>query len=193
MSGGIQVNAKRIREYLSWGIGFILVAFLSIYIVVQLVAPDLTVTVFGFKPYVVITPSMEPVLNVDDMIVVRKFDLADANVGDIITFEADIDYNGTDEIVTHYIYSIENQTLDDPIIRTNRHFTDDREPVPDTWLLSEEDVLGAYWFRIPQLGLLTGFLQSPFGIAAIAVNVGVIVGIVYLIKHNKKPQAPDET
>jgi signal peptidase len=151
----------------------------------------MTIKVFGFKPYVVITESMEPVINVNDMVVVRQFDMDEAEVGDIITFNADIDYNGTQEVVTHYIYSItdDNGTT---IIRTNRYFDEDATPIPDTWLLTEDDVLGAYWFQIPKLGFLVQFLKSPFGIAAILVNAGVITAIVLLLKKGKDQTAPTE-
>ncbi len=166
----------------------IIIGILLLYIVFQLFIPSMTVKVFGFKPYVVITESMEPVINVNDMVFVHRFNLEDAEVGDIISFNADIDYNGTPEVVTHYIYSItdENGTT---IIRTNRYFDEDTTPVPDTWLLTEDDVLGAYWFHIPKVGVVVEFLKSPFGIAAVLVNVGVITAVTILLKKDKNSLA----
>jgi len=159
----------------------VVVGILVLYILFQLLMPDLTVKVFRFKPYVVITESMVPVLDVNDMVFVRNFKLEDAEKGDIITFNADIDYNGTPEVVTHYIYSITG-TGDSTIIRTNRYYENPENAVPDTWLLTPDDVLGTYWFQIPKIGYVSEFLKSPFGIAAIVVNVGIVAGIVVLIK-----------
>lgn len=160
---------------------FIFAGLLILYILLELFLPNMTIKVFQFKSYVVITESMEPVLNVDDMIVVTNPNVDKLEVGDIITFRADIDYNGSKEIVTHYIYSI-TEDGDDYIIRTNRYGSN----VPDTWILRSADVIGVYGFRIPQLGVFINFVKSPFGIAAIAVNVIVIGAIVYIVKSGKK-------
>lgn len=176
---------KQTKELVGMIVTGIVVAGLVLYIILQLVAPNATVKVFGFKPYVVITESMVPVLDVNDLVVVRRFKPDQAEVGDIITFEADIDYNDTKEVVTHYIYSIV-EVDDTYYIRTNRHFEEGRTVVPDTWNLTQDDVLGTYWFQIPLLGYVTEFIRSPFGIAAMIVNVGVIAGIVILLKKGKE-------
>ncbi len=171
---------------------YVVVAFLSVFILFEIFLPGQTVKVFGFKPYHVMTQSMEPVLNANDFIIVGNPDVDELEEGDIITFYADIDYNGEEEIVTHYIYSIEEDSPGDYTIRTNRHYSDDQNIVPDTWELSEEDVLGVYAFRIPFLGYVTEFLKSPFGIAAIVVNAGVITAIVILVKREKKEKPTEE-
>ncbi|MFP4478345.1 MAG: hypothetical protein ACLFPM_02805, partial [Candidatus Izemoplasmatales bacterium] len=90
------------------------------------------------------------------------------------------------EIVTHYIYSIAKNASGDYVIRTNRHYDEDQNVTPDTWVISEDDVLGLYSFKIPYLGYVTEFLQSPFGIAALVVNGGIIAAIVILIKREKR-------
>ncbi len=160
---------------------FVFAGLLALYILLELFLPNMTIKVFQFKPYVVITESMEPVLNVDDMIIVTNPNVDKLEVGDIITFKADIDYNGSKEIVTHYIFSI-TEDGDDYIIRTNRYGS----TVPDTWILRSADVIGVYGFRIPQLGVFINFVKSPFGIAAIAVNAVVIGAIIYIVKSGKK-------
>jgi len=183
--------SKQAKQLIGSIVGYAFIAILILYIILQLVAPNATVRVFGFKPYVVITESMAPVIDVNDIVVVRRFKVENAEVGDIITFEADIDYNNTDEVVTHYIYSIteDNGTY---YIRTNRYFEEGRTVVPDTWNLTQDDVLGAYWFQIPLLGYVVEFVRSPFGIAAMVVNVGVIVGIVILLKNGKAEEPTPE-
>jgi signal peptidase len=192
MSGGIRVNTKRIFGYLSWGFGFILVALLLVYIVFQLFAPDLTVRVFGFKPYIVLTGSMEPVINENDMVVVKRFDVDELEVGDIITFRADINYDGvSNEIVTHYIYTI-NDTGEETLFRTRRYFENEDDYSADPWVLGEDDILGLCSFHVPWIGMIGRFLQTPFGIAAIVVNIGVIGGIIYLIKYNNAAQPSKE-
>lgn len=166
---------------------FIFSGLLILFILLESFLPDTTVKVFQFKPYTVITESMEPVINVGDMAIVtnptaNKLDALE--VGDIITFNADIDYNGTKEIVTHYVFSITENSQGDRVIRTNRYGS----TTPDPWILSDADVLGVYAFRIPWIGNLVNFIKSPYGIAAIVVNVLVIGGIVYIVKSGKKEE-----
>lgn len=166
---------------------FALAGLLVLYILLELFIPNMTIKVFQFKPYVVVTESMEPVLDVDDLIIVTNPNVSKLEVGDIITFRADIDYNGTKEIVTHYINSI-TEADGDYTIRTNRYGS----TVPDTWILSEDDVIGVYSFRIRQLGVFINFVKSPFGIAAIVVNVIVIGAIVYIVKTGKKDKVVEQ-
>ena len=171
------------KETLQITLTVIVVSMLSLYIIFQLFIPDMTIKLFRFKPYVVVTASMEPVINVNDMVFVRPFDLGEAQEGDIITFLADIDYNGDKEVVTHYIYAIE-ENGSTTIIRTNRYFAEDQTVIPDTWLLSEDDILGKYWFKIPKIGLVLEFFKSPFGLATIGFNTAIIGAIIYLIKSD---------
>jgi len=181
-----KVKSKKIYKLVKSVLFYIVVAFLSLFIIFEIFMPRQTVKVFGFKPYNVITQSMEPVLNVNDLIIVKNFDVEDLEIDDIITFYADIDYNGEKEIVTHYINSIAQNSEGDYVIRTNRYHDEDEDAIVDTWILYEDDVLGLYSFKIPYLGYVTEFFKSPFGIAAIVVNAGIIAAIVILIKREKK-------
>jgi signal peptidase I len=164
---------------------FTLSGLLILFILLEAFLPHMTVKVFQFKPYTVITESMEPVINVGDMAIVtnptnKKLDNLQA--GDIITFEADIDYNGTKEVVTHFVFSVSENSQGERIIRTNRYGSTTADP----WVLRDQDILGVYAFRIPWIGNLVNFIKSPYGIAAIAVNVLVIGGIIYIVKTGKK-------
>ena len=95
-------------------------------------------------------------------------------------------FDGDKEIVTHYIYSIKENSDGDLVFRTHPYFEDSADYVADYWVLSEDDILGEYMFKIPKVGAVVQFAKSPFGIAAMFVNVGVIVGIMYLVKNTKK-------
>ncbi|MDO9629766.1 MAG: signal peptidase I [Acholeplasmataceae bacterium] len=161
---------------------FVVSGLLVLYILLEVFMPNMTIKVFQFKPFVVVTQSMEPVIDVDDMVVVLNPNVDKLKVGDIITFRADIDYNGTKEIVTHYIHTITENNDGDRIFRTNRYGS----TVPDTWILKDSDIIGVYAFRIRQLGVFVNFIKSPFGIAAVSVNLIVIGSIVYLVKSGKK-------
>ncbi len=173
------------KETIKFAFSVFVMTVLLLYIIFQIFMPSMTIKVFRFKPYVVVTASMEPVISVNDIVVNKVFDIEKANEGDIITFLADIDYNGEKEVVTHYIYEIQ-QNGDSYNIRTNRYFADEQTIVPDTWILTEDDILGSYWFTIPKIGILSDFFRSPFGIATIVFNGAIIGAIIYLIKTDKQ-------
>lgn len=178
----MEAKTKTILKQIGTVFFFFISGLLILYILLELFIPDMTIKVFQFKPYVVITESMEPVINVDDMVIVYNPNIEELEVGDIITFMADIDYNGTKEVVTHYIHSINEDTEGNLTFRTNRYGSD----IADTWILQESDVIGVYGFKISQLGVFVNFMKSPFGIAAIAVNIIVIGAIIYIVKSGKK-------
>ena len=107
----VEKNKKSaIKDYIKTGFFFLITGVLVLYISINVFMPEHTVKVFGFKPYVVITDSMEPVINVNDLIVVTNPKVDELVEEDIITFYADINYDGEKEVVTHYIYSINENT-----------------------------------------------------------------------------------
>lgn len=164
------------------GVFYFVVIILVFYISISTFLPEKAVKIFGFKPYVVITESMEPYINVNDLIFVKNAKVDELQVDDIITFYADINYDGEEEVVTHYIYSINENAGGDLVFRTRRYYENEDDYVADFWALGEDDILGQYMFKIPKLGAVVQFVKSPFGIFAMVVNVGVIVGIIYLMK-----------
>jgi signal peptidase len=176
---------KSIIENIKLVGSMVIIGALLLYIGTMLFMPELTIKIFRFQPYIVVTESMEPVFNVNDMIIASAFDIEEAEVGDVITFKADIDYNGTKEIVTHYIYEID-RTGSEAIIRTNRHFNSDETITPDTWLIPESDVIGSYSAHIPYIGYVIDFITSLYGIVVILINVVVITAIVKLNKQIKE-------
>jgi len=189
----MEKSSNKVWGIIKTGLFYLLAFVLIMYIVFELFMPETTVKVFQFKPYVVLTQSMEPEIMANDMVVVQNFDVEELDENDIITFYADINYDGEKEIVTHYIYSINENTDGEYVIRTNRYYENEMEEVPDPWVLSDDDVLGLYQTHVPWIGTVILFLQSPFGIAAMLVNVGVIVAVVVMIKQGKKEEESEET
>ena len=171
-------------DYIKTGLFYIIAGILVLYIAISIFMPEKTVKVFGFKPYIVITESMEPDIMVFDLIIVKNPKIDELEVDDIITFYADMNYDGEKDVITHYIYSINENDDGDLIFRTNGYFENEADTFPDYWLLGEDDILGEYAFKISKLGYLVQFVKSPFGIAALVVNAGVIAGIIYLIKKS---------
>ncbi|MCK4552089.1 MAG: signal peptidase I [Tenericutes bacterium] len=165
---------------------YLIILIFSLYIIIEAFFPDQTVKIFGFKPYVVVTQSMEPEINVFDLVVDKKTDINNLKVGDIITFRVDIDYDGDLDVVTHYIYDFYNDSVTGELkIRTHRHFENPDDVYPDPWSITNEGILGQYMFHIPKLGYVVEFIKSPFGIVTLIFNIAIIATIVYVIKKGK--------
>ena len=138
-------------KYIKSGLFYITAGILVLYIVIGIFMPNQVVKVFGFKPYVVITDSMEPYINVNDLIIVKNPKIDELKEEDIITFMADINYDGEKEVVTHYVYSITEISDGEFVFRTHPYFDEGVTVTPDYWVVGESDILGQYLFKIPKL------------------------------------------
>lgn len=112
---------------------------------------------FGYKPYIVRSDSMQGVFEAGDLTVSKAVDAGTLQPGDIITFKS-IDPDNFDEIVTHKIREI-TEYEGQPAFVTYGIATgvDDSYPVPF------DHVVGAYQFRLPKMGYFFEFLKSPAG------------------------------
>jgi signal peptidase len=129
---------------------------------------------------------LEPVINVNDLIIVKKPKVNELEEEDIISFYQDTDFDGEDDVVTHYIYDINTNSDGDLVFLTHRYFEEGTPVFIDNWVIGEDDVIGQHAFTIPYVGAVVQFVKSPFGIAAMVVNLGIIVGIIYIMKKSNK-------
>ncbi len=171
------ISIKETLFYILFG----LLGLLVVFIIMLSALPNLSLNGFGVRAYIAKYDTMEPTIKPYDLVFINKVNPDNLEVGDLITFYADIDYNGTDEMVTYYIYSIDDVNGVNTF-RVNAEGSN----IPANVLLLDDQIIGGYSFRIVGLGRLIEFVASPFGIAAIVVNVGVIVAIVLLIKDSNK-------
>jgi signal peptidase I len=164
-------------------LGFIILGFVLLFILINAFLPDVSMTIFKVKPVIVNHISMEPKLNRFDLIFVTDKDFEDIKDGDMVTYEV---LNNPDlDVATHYFYELDYDGADNPFLRVRR----EGATAPITQIIFEDDYIGTYVFRIPKAGYIINFLASPFGIAAVVVNIGVIVTVVLLVKSSKKKES----
>ena len=118
--------------------------------------------IFGYKSFVVLTGSMEPNINVGNIIFVKKTNENDIKVGDVITYSVK-NSKGT---ITHRIIDIVEQD-GKKIYKTKG----DNNNTPDTDVITYENIIGTVSFQIYKLGLIMNRLANTGGIAAIALVV----------------------
>ena len=175
MKKALQIAGK----VLSW----VLIVFI-IFIVLFIVVSALTVgrenaTLFGYKPYVVLSDSMEGVFSAGDMIVSRETDVETLKAGDIITFySTSTDNYG--EVVTHKIRSVTSVGGEAAFV-TYGVATD----TDDQALVLADNVIGEYVFRIPKLGYFYQFMMSPLGYCLLILLPLVILVAINLVKFIK--------
>ncbi len=176
-----QSMKKRIFNILFYTISSILFIFIAL----EVVAPNQTMNIIGFKGFAVLTPSMEPVYNVGDIVISTKVDPDDLEVGDPITFRTDLNGDGKKEMVTHYIFSIEYVEG----VRTYQTNPEGRD-YADPWTIVDEDIVGIVSFKIPFIGYIIIFaiilFENPIFLGLVILNIVIIIVIVKLIK--KKPE-----
>ncbi len=111
-----------------------------------------------YQFYNVLTNSMEPTVNVNDLVCVKSYqENHTLKKGDIITFRAE--RFGKPIIITHRFSHKEMNEEGIWVYRTHPEESTYLDPY-DT---KQEDIIGVYIFHIPYLGKLMQFLKSKFG------------------------------
>ena len=166
-------NEKKTRKILKV-IFFLTLAFLIIYnitiLVQKLITPEKIPSFLGYKNFVIMSGSMEPELNIGDIVFVKEDN--NINVGDIISFNED------GETVTHRVIEIIEQEYE--IYYKTKG---DANNAVDTELNSHKNIEGKYIFKIPKIGKVVTFLQSEFGIEIILV---LLLGAYFLMYYKEE-------
>jgi len=169
----------------------IVFAYLVFYFTFDKVAPNKTASTMGYKTYNILSPSMKPVLNEGDLVVIIKHDFNALEEGDIVTF---IDPHKN--VVTHLFVRYENQTVQnsngqsitEKVIRTKPLSDQDGNLTDsiDYWKINENNFIGKYSFKIAGMGSIVMFLQSWLGLVFIFLFISFIFVVRYLLKTMKK-------
>ena len=133
---------------------------------------------FGIGYAVVVSGSMKPVFNENDMIIYQTHDRADYQPGDIVVYVRD---QGTDNeiLITHRLIGISEDQL---ITKGDANSISDK---PIGW----DQLIGRVVFLIPGIGKAVEFLRTPLGIlvsVVLIVALSVINLLPVLRSHTKK-------
>ena len=133
-------------------------------------------SIFGYKPYIVLSDSMQDTFEVGDMVISKSVDVSTLEPGDIITFSS-IDPANYGETVTHKIREITTYE-GEPAFVTYGTTTgvDDAYPVPFA------NVTGQYQFRLPGMGYFFEFLRTPAGYVTLILIPFLLLIILQAIK-----------
>ena len=126
-----------------------------------------TPSFLGIKTYVILSGSMEPELNIGDVIISKKVEESELHEGDIISFRAN------NSIVTHRIIGInESEGKKNYTTKGDNNNTEDLEKV------TFDKIEGRFVCKIPKIGNITFFLRNK------VVLIIAFLLILLLIYHN---------
>jgi signal peptidase len=141
-------------------------------IIKSYISADAVPTVGGYLPLIVLSDSMNPMIESGDLIICRSAEADDVSVGDVIAF-IDPAGDGT-SVVSHRVTSIINED-GELSFRTqgDANNTEDEMSVP------AENVLGIYQRDIPGAGNIALFMQTTTGLI-----VCVVIPLVLLVGYD---------
>ena len=120
--------------------------------------------------YVVSSGSMEPKLNVFDVLIVQGNDPFDKiQKGDIIVFNRP---SGHDRVIVHRVAEILDK--DPYVVRTKGDANPASIPGTD-FPITKDEYIGKVAYVIPQIGYVTRILTPPINYIIIAVIIGIMI------------------
>jgi len=167
------------------GIGIVVCVMLAFIFIINLtlivksyIYPDKVPDFMGYKPFIVLSGSMEPVIMTGDLIVTKEIVPENIAVGDVISFRVD-----QDVVVSHRVTEI--QTEGGLSFLTKG----DANTGMDATNVLAENIEGVYIWRVAGLGKFAMFLQTPIGMLLFVVSplcLFIIYDIVSRSRRNKK-------
>ena len=170
------------KESIFKGLKIFLVSILSIillfniYIMIQAKSsPNKVPSIFGYKPFVVLSGSMEKTINKGDLIFVKKVDAKSLKQKDIIAFR-----NADNTVTTHRIVEVIKSAN-----KTCYKTKGDNNNDIDQEITCSNLVEGKYVSKIAKLGSVIIFVQEPMGFTIMMLTILIICVFIYFIGSKK--------
>jgi len=146
----------------------------SVIIINSIMNPDKIPSFFGWKPFIVLSGSMESEIFPGDLAIVKDVGTKGLKVNDVIAFRSE------DIVVTHRIVEIKNEngTIKYKTKGDNNNSQDVGDVLP-------EQVEGLYKFKISKMGNLAMFMQTPTGIIS-CLSIPLLLLVLLHMKEIKE-------
>jgi signal peptidase len=123
----------------------------------------------GLSVFNIVSESMEPTINVNDLIVIKKCTQEEIRKDDIITYK-----RGNGSVVTHRIVKIGKENGENVYVTKG-----DNNPIEDDEAIKYSRVYGKYLFKINGVGKIVEELQKNNGLISVALLL-----IIFIILKN---------
>lgn len=168
---------QKIKKAISIIVVLILIPILLMSIVILVDSythPNEVPSFFGWKPFIVLSGSMETQISAGDIVVVKEIDTNELKKGDIIAFK---DGN---IVITHRIDEVTE--IDG---KTQYITKGDNNSTQDIGYVLPEQVEGVFKFKIARLGNIAMFIQTPLGMI-VCLSIPIIIIILLQTADSKK-------
>ena len=143
----------------------------GVILVDSLIHPDEIPGFFEWKPFIVLSSSMETEIYSGDLAIVKEVDTKEIKKNDIIAFQE----NGI--VITHRVIDIVEEN------GATRYVTKgDNNEEADNELVKPEQVEGKFIHRIARLGNLAMFMQTPIGMV---VSLSIPILLLLIVQKNE--------
>lgn len=133
--------------------------------------PDKIADFMGYKPFIVMSGSMETTINIGDLVIVKKVNSSSIHTGDIIAFK-----NGN-IVISHRVKEVINDS------ETYKFKTKgDNNNVADDFIVSSDAIEGIFVNKIPGLGSILLFLGKPIGLLMVILVIIIVSTALYFVK-----------
>lgn len=140
----------------------------------SIIHPDDIPSFFGWKPFIVLSGSMETEIYAGDIAVVKDARIENIKVNDVIAFKSG------DVVVTHRIIEIINENGE-----IKYKTKGDNNNTEDIGYVLPKDIEGIYQFKISNLGNLAMFMQTPIGMV-VCLSIPLLLLILLHMKESKE-------
>ena len=133
------------------------------------------INIFGYKSFIIKTNSMEPTIDINDVIITKKVQEEEIKVQDIITFIKD------NEVITHRITKIENEE------NIKKYTTKgDNNNIEDSFKITYDNIEGKHILTIPNLGVIVKVLENQ--IIFLIILLIILICIFFRIQNQEKKE-----
>ena len=153
-----------------------LILLVNVYVIIQAKSkPNSVPSVFGYKPFIVLSGSMETEIYVGDLVIVKEVDSSTLEVNDIIAFR-----DSENLVTTHRIVDVVN-TDKGRCFETKG----DNNNTKDDNIVCSDSIEGKYHSKISKIGNAILFIQEPLGFIVMMLSLLIICIFIYLISNKK--------
>ena len=175
---------KKLSNWFFILIVIILILFLSVNLYIMYQAKtqeDKVPSIFGYKPFIVLSGSMETEIHIGDLVITKEVDPKTLKKDDVIAFR-----DAENTVTTHRIIDLvdkDGQTLF--ITKGDNNNTQDQN------LVEFDDVEGIYITRIAGVGTMMDNLSKPTTVVIMVLGISIIFFLLFNIS-NKKLRSQEE-
>ena len=151
-------------------------AFVLIFSIVSMKSNNLPM-IFDRAIVNVASQSMEPIYKKGDVLIIKKTDINNLKVDDVITFvSSDPTIEGM--LNTHRIYAIEENNGKKLFLTKG-----DNNPDVDKYKVESEDIVGKVQTKIPYVGNIISYLQNTKSVYFIVIILPLLVIMLFEVRN----------